>query len=397
MIRIIRHFTLLLMILGSCSLQAGTLILNDASAVEKLYLAPYIDRYTGEQLPADMAAASALPDSAYVPVGSASPLQPMATNWFRYSIRNDSSRPRSLILDFDQGLICQLEWQTQTGSVARYVLTGQDYPYATRDVDYNHFAFHLDIPPGATLVGNFRIYTAYSSLLVPQLSDSDRYFRVIMKNNRFTGAIIGILLVMTAFLLLYVVRMPRSSEVNVMLGFSFFSLLSIFYISGIIQRWIPDTALQWRDLSYSIIHCIQGAFFSMVLRHFYQTAREYPWFDRLLIALIAGDVLLAGLAALMLWPHRLPSIVLALHSVLLISAIILTLRVLLQRRAGTVMFSLGILGFVLMAIISPLSVYGILPITFWSRYGYELGLTVQVDLLAAAVIARIYVSERDRL
>lgn len=397
MIRIIRHLAFVLIILGSWSLQAGTLVLNDSSTVEKLYLAPYMDRYTGESLPADMDVARALPDSTYVPVGSGSPLQPMATNWFRFSIRNESSRPRSLILDFDQGLICQLEWHTQTADVARYVLTGQDYPYATRDVDYNHFAFHLDIPPGATLVGNFRIYTAYSSLLVPQLSDSDKYFRVIMKSNRFTGAIIGMLLVMTAFLLLYVIRMPRSGEVNVMLGFSLFSLLSVFYISGIIQHWIPDSALQWRDLAYTVIHCLHGAFFAMVLRHFYQTAIHFRWLDRLLLVLMSGDLFLAGLAMTTLWVHRLPSIVLALHSVLLTSAVILTLRVLLKRRSGNVIFSLGILGFVMMAIISTLSVYGVLPITFWSRYGYELGLTIQVDLLAAAVIARIYLSERDRL
>lgn len=72
MIRIIRHLAFVLIILGSWSLQAGTLVLNDSSTVEKLYLAPYMDRYAGESLPADMDVARALPDSAYVPVGSGS-------------------------------------------------------------------------------------------------------------------------------------------------------------------------------------------------------------------------------------------------------------------------------------------------------------------------------------
>lgn len=61
----------------------------------------------------------------------------METAWFRLVIQNDSLQHRTLILDLDQALLSRIEWRASSASSLKEILTGQSYPHASRDVDYD--------------------------------------------------------------------------------------------------------------------------------------------------------------------------------------------------------------------------------------------------------------------
>jgi signal transduction histidine kinase len=359
-------------------------------------MGPYIERYVGTTTPHDMNEVQAIPDSAFFPVGTASPLGIREASWFRFSVRNNSSRPRSFVLDFDQSLYGKLEWLARSATTSKHVLTGQNYPFFSRDINYDYFAFQMDIPPGETLTVNFSAYTTYASLFVPKLSDSERFLNGATFSGRFTGGVMGMLYSICFFLFLYVLRLRALSQAHIMLAFSFMCLLSVMYINGAVQRLLPDTVYPWRDAAYILIHGLQGMAFGGVLRSFYQSARHNRLLDKCLIGLLFIESIIF---VLLPWANieYLVFSIQAINTLFLLFALPLSFTAILKRRVDTYLFSAGLLLFVVMSMISVMGSVGALPVSFMTRYGYELGLTIQVDFLFLAVASRMFSVEREKI
>ena len=82
---------------------------------------------------------------------------------------------------------------------------------------------------------------------------------------------------------------------------------------------------------------------------------------------------------------------------MMLGSVCLALLALVRRHTETYLFGVGLLLFIAMAMTSSLASIGILPISFLTRYGYELGLTILVDFIFLAVVSRIFSAERENL
>lgn len=393
MLAVVQGLILWLLMLQGVS--AATLELNNEPLPSGFYLAPYVDRYVGNDVPGDIRNAETLPSSDYAPIGKASPLRPLETSWFRFSVHNNTASHRSLVLDFDQALFSRVEWHGKSGFSTHYVLTGQDYPFSSRDLDYNFFAFRMDLPPGETLTVNFSIYTIHAALFVPKVVEADHFLDAVTFDSHFQGAVMGMLYALFFFMLLYMLRVRTLGVLYWMCGFTFCSMLSVLYISGVVQRMLPDSSYPLRDAAYVLIHGLQGIAFCGVLRGFYQSARYHPWFDYLLILLAGVELVVLLLLPFMEMKYLVPSILCA-NSMLMLLSLPLGIAALFQRRTETYLFSSGLLLFILMAMLSALGAVGVLPTSFMTRYGYELGLTLQVDFLFLAVVLQLLTSQREK-
>jgi signal transduction histidine kinase len=372
-----------------------TLELSGEPASNRISLTPYIYEYVGNDVPNDARVAKALPESDYRPVGNASPLFPGAAKWFRFSIRNPTTEPRRLILDFDQALFNRIEWYSEAGTSMRHVLTGQSYPYATRDVDYDFFAFRLDIPAGETFTANFLIDTPHAVLFIPAVIESDRFFTHVTFFSRVTGAIMGMLYSVCLFMFFYLFVHGRSYLAQTMFCFAMSSMLSILYINGAIQRLLPDMEYPVRDAAYVLIHAFQGITFGMVLRLFYGTAQHYKLIDKCMLALMLCESF-----AIVLLPLQdvsmLVTSILAMNSILMLLSVVLAVIACCRRQPGTDLFTVGLLLFMAMTIVSTMGSLGMLPMSFMTRYGYELGLTLQVDFILLAVILQMAENQKEK-
>jgi len=149
-------------------------------------------------------------------------------------------------------------------------------------------------------------------------------------------------------------------------------------------------------MAYIVIHGMQAITFCMLLRGFYQTSRYYSVFDKLLFFLIAAVLLIFVLLPLFNVEYLLLATLTVISLMMLIS-LSLSVLALLRGHAGTYLFSVGLLLFVAMAMVSALAAFGVLPASFMARYGYELGLTILVDFIFLAVVSRIFSAERANL
>lgn len=375
---------------------ASTLIIDSDSEFKQLRLAPYISQYNGDHAPENAQAASTLPDSDFSPIGAASPLRLLETCWFRFSIQNNTSQRRSLILDLDQALLNRIEWRSSDGKTVKELVTGQNYPIASRDIDYDFFAFRLDVPAGETLTVNFSIYTPHTALFVPTLTDNEKFISQITLSSRFSGSVMGMLYAICFFLFLYILRIKKIGIEHTMFIFSLSCFISVLYIAGIIQRYIPDNEVQLRDVAYIVIHGLQNITFCMLLRGFYQTSRFYNFFDKILLFLITVILLVFVLLPFLNVEHLL-LVALMVSSLIMLTSLSLSVLSLIRRHAETYLFSAGLLLFITMAMVSALASFGILPASFLARYGYELGLTILVDFIFLAVVSRIFSAERTNL
>lgn len=375
---------------------AAPLVIDDSAVLDRLPIAPQIEIYTGEHLPSGALAAAEFPDADYTPVGTASPLELMQTQWFRFSIHNASSRTRSLVFDFDQALYSRIDWYSRVGTDFRAFVTGQNYPYASRDLYYNYFAFHLDIPPGETAVINFSIYTPFVASFVPILSDSEKFTEHLAQIWQFSGSVIGMLYAVALFLLIYIVRVPGQGAARAMLGQVIFSILSVLYLGGIFQRWLPDADALWRNIAYILIHGGQGICYTLAVRSFFQAPTYFPIVNKFLLLLVFAtlscllwlpfiniDYLLVGTLAINFW--------------MMVFSVAVAITSLVKQQKGTTLFAVGLMLFVLMTVISVMGSAGVLPASFLTRYSYELGLTIQADFLFLAIAMRIFNMEHDKL
>ena len=372
----------------------STLIINADSTFYRLNASPYITTYTGNQPIDTIEQASQLPDSAFTVVGAVSPLRFMKTSWFRLSIKNNSSKPRSLVLDLDQALLSRVEWRSVSGAVVKEFLTGQDYPFASRDINYDLFAFTLDIPPGETLTANFSIYTKYNALFVPKITDSERFVSQLTFISRFIGAIMGMLYSVCFFLFLYIARVRKLGVEHAMFVFSLASLMSALYVAGGIQRMLPDTIFPLRDVAYIVIHAAQNIAFCMMLRGVYQTSRYYKVMDKSLWLMIAAQLLVAILIPLINIESLLLTAIIN-SSIIMLVALSLSVLALMRRHKQTYLFSTGLLLFICMAIAPAFTEQGLLPASLFTRYGYELGLTLLVDFIFIVMVSRIFSAEHE--
>ena len=234
MIRIICAAILFCLTGGSVSAYANPLVIEADSQFLKQNIVPYISIYTGSHPPADSRAASQLPDTDFTPVGDMSPLRLRETLWFRFSVRNTSSQLRSFIFDLDQSMLGYIDWLANSETTTKTVITGQGYPYASRDIDYDYFAFRLDIPAGETLTVNFSTYTPFAALFLPKLTDSEKFINSLTMTARFSGAVMGMLYAICFFLFLYILRVRTLGMAHTMFAFCISSFVSVLYISGIV-------------------------------------------------------------------------------------------------------------------------------------------------------------------
>lgn len=370
---------------------------SGTGVMKRLSLVPYISEYVGEQTPDDIQQAAQLPSTAFEPVERGAPYLAAKKQWFRFFIHNNSNVARSLVLNLDQSLLQEVALQASVkDKVVKTVLTGQRYPYASRDLNYDFFAFRLDVPAGETMKVDFSIQTYFAAIFIPSLVSEDKFLQQITFDGRFAGSVMGMLYSIVFFLFIYVLYVRRFGIEFAMWLFAVMSLCSAMYMAGIFQRSIPDAYSEWRDIIYVWIEGLHGIAFAWLLCSYYRTAEKYRFMHQgcQLFGAVIGLCML--LVPWVVFGFLMQGLLIA-NTLLMVTGFVFSLWVLAAGREEKKLFSIGIVLFVVMTMLSTLYALRV-PIPYvFGRYSYELGMTLEVDFLAVAVIARMLTAERERL
>ncbi len=369
---------------------------SHTGVAERLSLIPFTSRFTGSTEPTDIAHAAQLPNSDFTPLKRGTPYLAAKKQWFRFSIRNSSHEDRSFVFNLDQSMLNEVALIASiNGTVVKKVLTGQTYPYASRDIDFDYFAFRLDVPAGKTMVVNLSIATPFAALFIPSLTSVDQFAKQVTFDGRFTGAVMGMLYAMEFFLLIYIFYIRRIGVEFFMWLFAAMSMLSAMDMAGIIQRYIPDAHGAWRDTVFILIHATQGLAFSLLICGYYHAQKKYPKMFRTCIFFGLINVF-CMVATPFVSINFLAQLLLTSNTSLMVFCVGFAVWVLIARRQEKKLFSVGLISFVLLSMMSTLAVLGVPMPHVLGRYSYELGLSLEVTFLVIAVIMYIVEFERER-
>ncbi len=260
---------------------------------------------------------------------------------------------------------------------------GDHRPFAARDIRYRHPNFLVDLPTGVPVDLLVRIESE-SSMQVPLQLYAPGAFTEVSRDAQFAiGLYYGILLALFFYNLVLWLSLRDASYFWYLCHITAFGLV-LFTLNGLGFEYLWPASPWLADHSVPISICLALIAMLQFSRTFLELPRRWPAGNRMLLLLIAFFVLF-GIASVWL-PLRVSTPV-ASRAVLLGVVGIVIATVVVLRRGYTPakllllawsMFLLGTAMFTLLA-------FGVLPKTFITEYGVQIGSALEMLLLSIAL------------
>lgn len=269
---------------------------------------------------------------------------------------------------------------------------GDALPFPMRAVQYRQPNFWLHLPVGEPIDLFVRVQSQ-SSMQVPLTVYTPAAFTEDSRDAQFViGLYYGILLALFFYNLVLWLTLRDPSYFWYLLHISAFGLV-LFTLNGLAFEYLWPNSIWLADKAVPLSICLAQIGMQQFARHFLELRRRWRFGDRVGMAMIGLFVLL-GIASTQL-PYRI-STPLASAGVFLsitwiaIASIVVMLRGYKPARLFLLAWSMFLLG---TGIFTSLA-FGLLPKTFLSEYGVQIGSALEMLLLSVALGYR-YASLRN--
>lgn len=318
--------------------------------------------------------------------------------WFHLVLENgDAAQPRWLLMQ-DYPLSDRLDLYLRYPDGRTVHQTGGDHlPFSARSVRYRYPNFMLDLPAGTRVEALLRVQSQ-SSMQVPLSLHTPTEFFEISRDAQFgIGLYYGILLALFFYNLVLWLSLRDASYFWYLFHLSAFGLV-LMTLNGLGFEYLWPDSPWLADLSVPLSICLAQIGMQQFTRVFLRLRGVWPLGNRVSLACIAFYLVL-GAASFWL-PYRVATPV-ASASVFLSIAWILTVTLTAMRRGdrsarlfllawGMFLFGTGM--FTALA-------FGLLPKSFMTVYGVQIGSALEMLLLSIALSYRYAAlrNENDRI
>ncbi|HVI59799.1 MAG TPA: diguanylate cyclase [Luteimonas sp.] len=304
--------------------------------------------------------------------------------WFHARVVNhDPSEPRwVLVQQYALSDYIDLYVRYADGRVVHRA-SGDHRPFASRSIHDRHPNFQFDLPPGQPVELLVRVQSE-SSMQVPLALFTTTAFASIARDAQFAiGIYYGILLALFFYNLVLWLMLRDASYFWYLFHLSAFGMV-LFTLNGLGFEYLwPDSA--WMtDKSVPLSICLALIGMQQFARTFLELKKRFARGNIVSLALIGFFVLL-GIASLWL-PYRV-STPIAARAVLVGVLWIAVACVVVVRRgyAPARLFMLAWAMFLLGTTMFTLIAFGVLPKTFYTEYGVQIGSATEMLLLSIAL------------
>lgn len=385
---------LLLLVCGQSMAAAGPATLEPGRA--SLPLGPYVGYIHDRNGSADAAAMfrkAARGDFRPLPDDQASFGFQSGAYWFHAQIVNRGNPERRWLLVQEYALSDRVDLYLRypDGRTLHHA-SGDRLPFSSRAIRYRHPNFWVTLPPGERVEMLLRVQSE-SSMQVPLTLYTPGAFAELARDAQFViGVYYGILLALVFYNLVLWLWLRDSSYFWYLFHVAGFGLV-LFCLNGLAFEYLWPNLPWLQDKSVPVSICIALLAMQQFSRKFLELERRWPWGNRIGIGFIAFFALL-GLAALVL-PYRISTPLASLAVFPSVSFIAIQTVVVLRRGyrpawlflLAWAMFLLGTAAFAAVA-------FGLLPKTFITEYGVQVGSALEMLLLSVALGYR-YASLRN--
>ncbi|GAB3726677.1 diguanylate cyclase [Luteimonas pelagia] len=318
--------------------------------------------------------------------------------WFHATVTNrDPGEPRWLLLQ-EYSLSDRLDlWVRYPDGRTVHMAGGDALPFEARSIRYRHPNFMLDLPVGQPVQLLLRVQSQ-SSMQVPLKLYTPTAFAELSRDAQLAiGVYYGILLALFFYNLVLWVSLRDASYFWYLLHITAFGLV-LFTLNGLGFEYLWPASTWLADKSVPLTICLAMLGMHQFARVFLELRTRWPLGNRISVAVIAFFALLA-IASLFL-PYG-TSTPIATRAVLASVAWVAVANVVVLRRGyrPAWLFLFAWASFLVGTFIFSLLAFGLLPKTFLTEYGVQIGSALEMLLLSVALGYRYAVlrNENERI
>ncbi|KFZ38017.1 hypothetical protein HR45_05760 [Shewanella mangrovi] len=314
--------------------------------------------------------------------------------WVRLSLYNPSQQHIRKRLVAAQTWVESVDVYLVQQQLLQQWHTGDAQPADKHLVPTVGYAFDMDIPPGNSEI--FIRGQSLDPLTMPiELMDVDQSRSEWMKIHVAIGVVYGILLVLVGFNILLYATLKHSVALYYALYIGCFIIMNFGY-EGFGFSWLYPNSPQFQNYSTLFFMVLHGASGLVFVSHYLQiSAKKSPLRRLLQIYIIAG--ILGGAISVALQLHILMAWIafsfISLTTLIMIAVALLNFTRSIDARYLLLAVSCSMFGL----LASALSVWGIIPYSFYGFHGAEFGVVCEAVILAVVVAFRLRNIEQERI
>jgi two-component system, sensor histidine kinase LadS len=308
-------------------------------------------------------------------------------HWFHLRLQNfDSDLPRWLLV-LEYSLLDEIDvyLRDASGSISRQ-RSGDILPFAERAIAHRHPNFWIAVERGSYADVLIRV-RSQSSIQVPlSLWDFEAFAQRDRDAQLGMGLYYGILIALLLYNLVLFASLRDVSYLYYIFHVAAFGLVMLC-VNGLAFQYLWPASPRLANLAVPLSMAIGLVAMLLFTRHFLDLARTSPLANRLMLGLTLAMAALAALTTVL--EYRL-AVLLGTASVFPAVALVLGSAVAASRRGYKparwflVAWALLLLGTLLYASVS----FGLLPKTFVTEYGIQIGSALELVLLSFALANR---------
>jgi anti-sigma regulatory factor (Ser/Thr protein kinase)/PAS domain-containing protein len=319
--------------------------------------------------------------------------------WARFSLYNNSPSELSKFLEVGFPILDRVElyifsFKNEKPEFIQNIISGRDFPFRNRPVEYKNFVFPFKIHPGERLTFYLKIRTDDGMIFPLTIWNRDYFNNLTRKEYFLFGIYYGIILVMILYnLFLFIFTRDR----NYFFYIIYISCFGIFQISmnGLAVQYLWPENTWWGNIANPFFIGLSVTLAGLFSINFLEMKKNIPRFDMAMKILMAMSLILSAVSFFVDY-----SLCVIAGQLLPVAAILLVIPAAViclkkgNRSARFYLISWTV--FFIGVILSALRVTGFVPHTFITEYGLQIGSGLETVLLSIALADRINIMKKEK-
>ncbi len=313
--------------------------------------------------------------------------------WLSFSTENSSGREADLFLEIANPLLDTVRlYKREPGGFTLLGENGDHLPFSRREVRYRNPVFSVTIPPGTA---DFMLYVRTSSNMNLPLVLWNRasFAEQTAHESAFLWMFYGIMICIILYSLLVLVQ-SRDPIYGVYIAVIAGFLLFRFAYNGLAFQYLWPESVRWANSCIPFLISVFVAFLLQFTRMFLKTYLNAPVLDIILKWLTVPYLI--GIPFSILGPYAYA--IRAVLGVSLFTSILLIAAGIISMKKGVREATFYLIAWSTFFIGSALNIlrdFGILPVTFITTWGQQIGTVSQALFLSIGLADRINTMKRD--
>jgi PAS domain S-box-containing protein len=311
--------------------------------------------------------------------------------WLKFRVK--SVNKNEYILHIPYPLIDKLDhYGFINDRILAPIKTGDSRPFHTRALNQPNFVFPYSLDAGDILTAYIRVETSGSSDVPMKFSTKQRYLVVNDVNIFFRGIMNGVLILLLIYNLFIYFGIRNKLYLIYVAHVLACIIASLVYDGTGFENFWPNSP-EVNNIAFPFFNSliqVTSIILVMTLLHLFQIKKWYVSYFKILLVLVSLIML-----STFILPYSFVMAISIFCSILVnLSALILSLYLSFKGSRSAQYFSVAILLFLTGMVTSHLKAMGLLPTNFITQYASQIGLVMEMIVLALALTQKLDASRK---